>query len=50
MDREPLVVEREDLVADIAETVKDVDYRAAVVVDADRRPVGPGHALGPRQP
>jgi manganese-dependent inorganic pyrophosphatase len=40
MDREPLVVGREDLVADIAETVKDVDYRAAVVVDADRRPVG----------
>ena len=40
MDREPLVVRREDLVADISETVKDVDYRAAVVVDADRRPVG----------
>jgi manganese-dependent inorganic pyrophosphatase len=40
MDREPLVVGPEDLVADIAETVKDVDYRAAVVVDADRRPVG----------
>jgi manganese-dependent inorganic pyrophosphatase len=40
MDREPLVVGREDLVADISETVKDVDYRAAVVVDADRRPVG----------
>jgi manganese-dependent inorganic pyrophosphatase len=40
MDRDPLVVGREDLVADISETVKDVDYRAAVVVDADRRPVG----------
>ena len=40
MDREPLVVGPEDLVADITETVKDVDYRAAVVVDADRRPVG----------
>ncbi|HKH19155.1 MAG TPA: putative manganese-dependent inorganic diphosphatase [Solirubrobacteraceae bacterium] len=40
MDREPLVVGPEDLVADIAETVKDVDYRAAVVLDADRRPVG----------
>ena len=40
MDREPLVVGPEDLVADISETVKDVDYRAAVVVDADRRPVG----------
>jgi manganese-dependent inorganic pyrophosphatase len=34
------VVGPEDLVADITETVKDVDYRAAVVVDADRRPVG----------
>jgi len=40
MDREPLVVGPEDLVTDITETVKDVDYRAAVVVDADRRPVG----------
>ncbi len=40
MDREPLVVGPEDLVADISEHVKDVDYRAAVVVDADRLPVG----------
>ena len=40
MDREPLVVGPEDLVAEITETVKDVDYRAAVVVDAERRPVG----------
>ena len=40
MDREPLVVGPEDLLTDIAETVKDVDYRAAVVVDGDRRPVG----------
>jgi len=40
MDRDPLVVGPEDLVTDISETVKDVDYRAAVVVDADRRPVG----------
>jgi manganese-dependent inorganic pyrophosphatase len=40
MDREPLVVGPDDLVADITETVKDVDYRAAVVVDADRRPIG----------
>jgi manganese-dependent inorganic pyrophosphatase len=40
MDREPLAVTPEDLVGDIAETVKDVDYRAAVVVDGDRRPVG----------
>jgi manganese-dependent inorganic pyrophosphatase len=40
MDREPLVVAPDDLVTDIAETVKDVDYRAAVVVDAERCPVG----------
>jgi manganese-dependent inorganic pyrophosphatase len=40
MDREPLVVEPDDLLADISETVKDVDYRAAVVVDRARRPIG----------
>jgi manganese-dependent inorganic pyrophosphatase len=40
MDDEPLVVRPDDLVADITETVKDVDYRAAVVVDADDRPIG----------
>ena len=40
MDTEPLVVRPDDLVTDIAETVKDVDYRAAVVVDSRRRPVG----------
>jgi manganese-dependent inorganic pyrophosphatase len=40
MDPDPLVVTSDDLLADIAETVKDVDYRAAVVVDADHRPVG----------
>ena len=40
MDTEPLVVRPDDLVADISETVKDVDYRAAVVVDGRRRPVG----------
>jgi manganese-dependent inorganic pyrophosphatase len=40
MDREPLAVGPDDLLTDITETVKDVDYRAAVVVDADRRPVG----------
>jgi manganese-dependent inorganic pyrophosphatase len=39
MDPEPLVVRPDDLLADIAETVKDVDYRAAVVVDGGR-PVG----------
>jgi manganese-dependent inorganic pyrophosphatase len=40
MDREPLVVQPNDLLSDIAETVKDVDYRAAVVVDGNRRPIG----------
>jgi manganese-dependent inorganic pyrophosphatase len=40
MDADPLVVRPDDLVADIAELVKDVDYRAAVVVDARRVPVG----------
>ena len=40
MDREPLVVSRDDLVADVTETVKEVDYRAAIVVDGARRPIG----------
>jgi manganese-dependent inorganic pyrophosphatase len=40
MDTEPLVVRPDDLLSDISETVKDVDYRAAVVVDGGRRPVG----------
>ena len=50
MDTDPLVVRPDDLLADIAETVKDVDYRAAVVVDGGRRPDRPGHPLRPRQP
>ena len=40
MDHDPLVVRPDDLVADISDMVKDVDYRAAVVVDRDRRPLG----------
>jgi manganese-dependent inorganic pyrophosphatase len=40
MDTEPLAVRPDDLLTDISETVKDVDYRAAVVVDGGRRPVG----------
>jgi manganese-dependent inorganic pyrophosphatase len=40
MDREPVAVGPDDLVTDITETIKDIDYRAAVVVDGDRRPVG----------
>ncbi len=40
MDAEPLVVRPDDLLTDISEMVKDVDYRAAVVVDGRRHPVG----------
>jgi manganese-dependent inorganic pyrophosphatase len=40
MDPDPLVVGPDDLVADITETIKDVEYRAAVVVDVERRPIG----------
>lgn len=40
VDRDPLTVERDDLLADIAEQVKDVHYRAAVAVDGDGRPIG----------
>jgi manganese-dependent inorganic pyrophosphatase len=40
MDREPLVVRPDDLLSDISENVKDVDYRAAVVVDGSNRPIG----------
>jgi manganese-dependent inorganic pyrophosphatase len=40
MDHDPLVVRPDDLVADISETVKGVDYRAAVVVDGKHQPVG----------
>ena len=48
MDREPLTVRPDDLVADIADDIKDIHYRAAVAVDerppADRArdPLGPG--------
>jgi manganese-dependent inorganic pyrophosphatase len=40
MDREPLVVRPDDLLSDISDEVKDVDYRAAVVVDGSNRPIG----------
>ncbi len=40
VDREPLTVRRDDLIADVADQVKDVHYRAAVAVDADGKPVG----------
>ncbi|WP_372791412.1 putative manganese-dependent inorganic diphosphatase [Paraconexibacter sp.] len=39
-DREPLTARARDLVADISEDVKDVSYRAAVVVDRAGRPIG----------
>jgi len=40
MDQEPLAVRPDDLVADVAETIQEVDYRAAVVVDGNTHPVG----------
>ena len=40
MDRSPLTVSPDDLVADISDEIKDIHYRAAVAVDGDRRPVG----------
>jgi manganese-dependent inorganic pyrophosphatase len=40
MDADPLTVTAGDLVDEIAEQVKDVHYRAAVAVDAARRPIG----------
>jgi manganese-dependent inorganic pyrophosphatase len=39
-DREPLTVRPDDLMADVAEQVKDIHYRAAVAVDSEHRPVG----------
>jgi manganese-dependent inorganic pyrophosphatase len=40
MDPDPLTVSPDDLVADIADQVKDVHYGAAVAVDGGRRPIG----------
>ena len=40
MEKDPLTVAREYLVADISEQVKEIHYGAAVVVDSERRPVG----------
>jgi manganese-dependent inorganic pyrophosphatase len=40
MDREPLTVRPDDLLADVTEQIKDVDYRAAVALDPGRRPIG----------
>jgi manganese-dependent inorganic pyrophosphatase len=40
MDPEPLTVTPDDLVADIADQIKDVHYGAAIAVDDGHRPVG----------
>jgi manganese-dependent inorganic pyrophosphatase len=40
MDSEPLTVRPDDLVADISGLISGVDYRAAVAVDSEHRPVG----------
>ena len=39
-DTEPLTVDRDDLVSEISEDIKDVHYRAAVAVDRAGKPVG----------
>jgi manganese-dependent inorganic pyrophosphatase len=40
MDRRPLTVGPEDLLADVADEVKNVHYGAALAVDSARRPIG----------
>jgi manganese-dependent inorganic pyrophosphatase len=40
MDREPLTARPDDLLADIAESILEVDYRAAIAIDAGGLPVG----------
>jgi manganese-dependent inorganic pyrophosphatase len=40
MDPDPLTVSPDDLISDISDPVKDIDYRAAVAVDGERRPRG----------
>jgi manganese-dependent inorganic pyrophosphatase len=39
-DTEPLTVDPDDLVAEIADDIKDVHYRAAIAVDEAGRPIG----------
>ena len=39
-DPEPLTVRARDRVSEISEDIKDVSYRAAIVVDRDGRPIG----------
>jgi manganese-dependent inorganic pyrophosphatase len=50
IETEPLTARVDDLVSDIQEAVKDVSYRAAVVVDGAPPPDRPGHTLRPRVP
>jgi manganese-dependent inorganic pyrophosphatase len=40
MERDPLTVTREYLLADISEQIKDIHYGAAVAIDSQRRPIG----------
>jgi manganese-dependent inorganic pyrophosphatase len=40
MDREPLTARPDDLLGDVTGQIMDVDYRAAVALDAEHRPVG----------
>ena len=40
MDSEPLTVRTDDLAKEVSEQVVEVDYRAAVAVDAARHPIG----------
>ena len=40
MDPEPLTVRPDDQIEDIADEIKEIDYRAAVVVDSSHKPIG----------
>ena len=40
MENEPLAITTEYLLADVSEPIKEIHYGAAVVVDAERKPVG----------
>jgi len=40
MDKDPLTVTTDYLVADVSEQIKEIHYGAAVAIDAERRPVG----------
>ena len=40
MERDPLTVTIDYLLADVSEQIKEIHYGAAVAIDADRRPIG----------